>query len=121
MDDLLNRIPTIDWTLALAVAAAGFVALVSRRRGGRFRALPGWSGFWVGYAIILICLSRASRWVSYPLLAILMFVSFESVLLRGAGTTPRPLRGPRGVRRDPDRVCGPRSTAAGRRSWRRSR
>ena len=78
MGDLLGRIPPIDWALGLAVLIAGLVAVTTGRRGGRFRGLPGWGGFWVLFGILLICLSRAHRWVSFPLLALVMFSALRA-------------------------------------------
>ena len=75
MQELVDSIPRIDWVLAAAVAVAGLCAAVTRRRGGRFRGLLGWSGFWVVFGLLLILLSRAPRWASFPLLGLLMFVS----------------------------------------------
>jgi len=78
MDELIGRIPPIDLALAVAVMVAGLVALVTGRRGGRFRGLPAWAGFWVIFAGILICLSRADRWISFPVLAVLMFFALRA-------------------------------------------
>jgi predicted CDP-diglyceride synthetase/phosphatidate cytidylyltransferase len=64
--------------LGASVAIAGLAALWTRRRGGRFRGLPGWAGFWVVFALLLVCLSRATPWVSFPLLAALMFAALRA-------------------------------------------
>lgn len=60
-----------------SVVVAGLVALATSRRGGRFRALPGWAGFWVAFGAILLVLSFAPRIVSFPLLGVLMFASLR--------------------------------------------
>lgn len=71
--DLLQRIPVIDLALAVAVGITVVVALLYRRRGGRFRELPGWSGFCVMFGALLVCLSRVMPWISFALLGMLMF------------------------------------------------
>jgi predicted CDP-diglyceride synthetase/phosphatidate cytidylyltransferase len=75
----LQQLPDIDWALVTAVALAALVSLLYGRRGGRFRELPGWSGFWVLFAALLIALSRVTpRWISFALLAAWMFTSLRS-------------------------------------------
>ena len=64
--------------LAVAVAVVGFVSLAVRGRGGRFRTLPMWAGFWIGFGLLLIMLSLAPRWISMPLLAAVMFASLRT-------------------------------------------
>ena len=54
MTDLLGQIDAMDRVLAGAVLIALLVALVTRRRGGRFRRLLGWVGFWVFFAVTLL-------------------------------------------------------------------
>jgi len=71
-------IPAIDLVLVAAVAVCGVAALVSRRRGGRLRELPGWVLFWSAFAAILIALGRLPRWASFPLLAVLMFAALRT-------------------------------------------
>lgn len=78
MADWIERIPQIDLTLAGALAAAGLVALLTRRRGGRFRGLPGWVGFSVIFAVVLVALSRASPWLSLAMLGLLMFAQLRT-------------------------------------------
>jgi phosphatidate cytidylyltransferase len=68
----------IDAALALAVLVCGGTALVSRRRGGRLRELPGWALFWTAFAAILIALGRLPRWISFPALAVLMFAALRT-------------------------------------------
>jgi predicted CDP-diglyceride synthetase/phosphatidate cytidylyltransferase len=72
---LSARIPQIDLALVAAACIAGLLSLLSRRRGGRFRELPGWAGFWAFATLVLISLSHAPRWVSFPILAALMFAA----------------------------------------------
>ncbi len=74
----MGRIPAIDLFLVAAVAVCGVAALVSRRRGGRLRELPGWVLFWTAFAGILIALGRLPRWASFPPLAVLMFAALRT-------------------------------------------
>jgi predicted CDP-diglyceride synthetase/phosphatidate cytidylyltransferase len=74
----LERVPVIDWLLVIGVGVALLAALLCRRRGGRFRELPGWSGFSVMFAGLLICLSHVSPWISFALLAMLMFAALRA-------------------------------------------
>lgn len=64
--------------LAAAVAVVGIISLAVRGRGGRFRTLPMWSGFWIGFGLLLMILSLAPRWASMPLLAAVMFASLRT-------------------------------------------
>ena len=73
-----TSIPAIDLALAAAVAIAGLIAVLSSRRGGRFRELPGWAGFWVVLAAVLVALSRLPPWASFPLLALVMFAALRT-------------------------------------------
>ena len=78
MTEWADMLPPIDFALAAAVLVAVVVAQVTGRRGGRFRALRAWSGFWVLFAVILAALSLAPRWVSFPMLAMLMFATLRA-------------------------------------------
>ena len=78
LDEWLAAVPRIDLALAVAVAIIGLLALLLRRRGGRFRDLPGWAGFWGVFAVVLIALSRLPRWASFPLLAGVMFAALRT-------------------------------------------
>src|SRR6185503_480001 len=49
------------------------VSILAGRRGGRYRALPGWIAAWGWFAVLIIVLSRLSRAVSFPLLGVVMF------------------------------------------------
>jgi len=77
MEAWIARVPRVDWALILALLIAAATALPTARRGGRYRALPGWVGVWTAFAGLLICLTHAPRWVSYPLLALLMFATLR--------------------------------------------
>jgi predicted CDP-diglyceride synthetase/phosphatidate cytidylyltransferase len=71
-------IPDMVVYLGGAVLAAGLIALVAGGRGGRFRGLPGWAGFWVVFAALLVALSRGPHYLSFPLLALLMVGSLRA-------------------------------------------
>ena len=74
----IRNIPAVDRALVVAVVVAGLAALIYRRRGGRYRELPGWSGFWLVFSVLLICLSRLNPWISFSLLAMWMFASLRA-------------------------------------------
>lgn len=65
-------VPPIDLALALALLMAAPFAFLAGRRGGRFRGMPGWVGFWVFFGGMLVALSRAKPEYSFPLLAVFM-------------------------------------------------
>ena len=70
-------IPPIILALALALLLAAPFAFLAGRRGGRYRGMPGWVGFWVFFSGLLVILSRAEFWISFPVLGVLMFVSLR--------------------------------------------
>ena len=78
MTEWADMLQPIDFALAAAVLVAVLLALVTGRRGGRFRALRAWAGFWGLFAVILATLSLAPRWVSFPMLALLMFATLRA-------------------------------------------
>lgn len=61
------------WVLALAVVVCAALALPLARRGGRFRALPGWVAFCVGFAVLLVALTRIPMAAGLSLLGVVMF------------------------------------------------
>lgn len=75
---MLENIPTIDWALAAVVAVVAMASLAATRRGGQFRGMPGWSGFWVGFAGLLICLSHLPVFISFPVLGLAMFAAVRA-------------------------------------------
>jgi len=78
MTALVGQLQAVDRALAAMLFIAVVVSLATGRRGGRFRGLTGWAVFWVGFAILLACLTHAPRWASFPLLAALMFASLRA-------------------------------------------
>ncbi|MCP3978436.1 MAG: hypothetical protein GY716_03760 [bacterium] len=75
---LPGGIPWVTGSLAAAVLITVLVVSIAGRRGGRFRGLPGWSGWWVAFAVELVLLSQAPRYVSFPLLGISMFAALRA-------------------------------------------
>jgi len=69
--------PTIVLALALALLLAAPFAFLAGTRGGRFRAMPGWLGFWVFFGALLVCLSRAPLAISFPFLGAMMFAGLK--------------------------------------------
>lgn len=78
MAELFGGDARLVWALAGALAVVSVVAFSTRRRGGRFRGLPGWVGLWWLMATVLVLLSRFDRRVSFPLLAFMMFASLRA-------------------------------------------
>jgi predicted CDP-diglyceride synthetase/phosphatidate cytidylyltransferase len=74
------ELPVPDRVLILiaAILLAGLISLAVRARGGRFRRMPAWAGFWLWFGPLLIGLSLAPHWLSLPLLAATMFASLRS-------------------------------------------
>lgn len=70
-------LPPIVLALALLLLLAAPFAFLAGTRGGRFRAMPGWLGFWVFFGALLVCLSRAPLAVSFPLLGATMFAGLK--------------------------------------------
>ena len=74
----MGKIPPIDLILALTVMLAAMLSMIAGRRGGRFRGLPGWAGYWFVFAGLLVALSRLHRWVAFPLLGLSMFAAMRA-------------------------------------------
>ena len=73
----MPQLPVLALVLAGAIVAIVPVALLAGRRGGRFRALPGWIGAWAQFAVLLVLLSRVSPKVAFPVLGLVMFVALK--------------------------------------------
>lgn len=78
MQDWLASVPAEDRALAAAVLVALVVALATRHRGGRFRALPGWAVHQAGLALLLVLLSRVESDWPYVALGLAMFVGLRT-------------------------------------------
>jgi phosphatidate cytidylyltransferase len=80
MEPSVFGIPRIVVVLAGTLAISGLLALASRRRGGRYRGLPGWVLFWIVFAGILVSLSRLLPAISLTMLGLLMFAALRTYL-----------------------------------------
>lgn len=78
MDNGFAMIPGMVVVFAAVVAVCGFVAWGIGRRGGRYRGLPGWGGFWVLFSILLVGLSRGPAPLSFAVLGLVMFAALRS-------------------------------------------
>jgi predicted CDP-diglyceride synthetase/phosphatidate cytidylyltransferase len=78
MHDWIRHIPLVDRALAIALGVAALIAVVARPRGGRFRGLLPWVGFWLVFAGILTCLSRGPAWLSLTMLGVMMFFGLRT-------------------------------------------
>jgi phosphatidate cytidylyltransferase len=70
-------VPKLVWIFAATLAIVAPFAVLAGRRGGRYRALPGWIGAWAQFAILIVVLSRLGRNLSFPLLGVVMFVMLK--------------------------------------------
>lgn len=73
----MPAVPKIVIALVAAVAVITPFSLIAGRRGGRYRALPGWIGAWAWFALLLVLLSRIPRAVSFPILGLTMFAALK--------------------------------------------
>jgi phosphatidate cytidylyltransferase len=72
--------PAVPKLVVIFVATLLMVApfaVLAGRRGGRYRALPGWIGAWAWFAVLIVALSRLSPSISFPLLGAVMFVALK--------------------------------------------
>lgn len=73
----MPALPVLAMVLAGAIVAIVPVALLAGRRGGRFRALPGWIGAWAQFAVLLVILSQVTPKIAFPVLGLVMFVALK--------------------------------------------
>jgi len=73
----MPAVPDLVWILAATLALVAPFAILAGRRGGRYRALPGWIGAWAQFAILIVALSRLSPTISFPLLGLVMFAALK--------------------------------------------
>jgi phosphatidate cytidylyltransferase len=73
----MPAVPSLVIVLAVTLALVAPFAILAGRRGGRFRALPGWIGAWAQFAILIVALSRLTSTISFPLLGVVMFVALK--------------------------------------------
>ncbi len=70
-------IPKLVWILAVTLALLTPFAVLAGRRGGRFRAFPGWIAAWAQFAVLIVVLSRLPQRISFPLLGLVMFAALR--------------------------------------------
>lgn len=70
-------IPKLVVILAAVLALLAPFAVLAGRRGGRYRALPGWIAAWSQFAILIVVLQHLAATVSFPLLGLVMFVALK--------------------------------------------
>jgi len=73
----MPAVPSLVIVLAVTLALVAPFAILAGRRGGRFRALPGWIGAWAQFAILIVALSRLQSAISFPLLGVVMFIALK--------------------------------------------
>jgi len=73
----MPAIPKLVLIFAATLAIVAPFAVLAGRRGGRYRALPGWIAAWAQFAILIFALSRLSSTISFPLLGLVMFVALK--------------------------------------------
>jgi phosphatidate cytidylyltransferase len=69
----MPALPQLAVIFVATLVALTPIAILAGRRGGRYRAMPGWIAAWGWFAVLIIVLSRLSRAVSFPLLGVVMF------------------------------------------------
>ena len=73
----MPAIPKLVWILALTLALLAPFAVLAGRRGGRYRAFPGWIAAWSQFAVLIVVLSRLPQTYSFPLLGLVMFAALR--------------------------------------------
>jgi phosphatidate cytidylyltransferase len=73
----MPAIPKLVVILAATLALLAPFAVLAGRRGGRYRAFPGWIAAWAQFAILIVVLQHLPRTVSFPLLGLVMFAALR--------------------------------------------
>ena len=73
----MPAIPKLVVILAVTLALLAPFAVLAGRRGGRYRAFPGWIAAWAQFAVLIVVLSRLPRTISFPLLGLVMFAALR--------------------------------------------
>ena len=73
----MPAIPKLVVILAVTLALLAPFAVLAGRRGGRFRAFPGWIAAWSEFAVLIVILSRLPQKLSFPLLGLVMFAALR--------------------------------------------
>ena len=73
----MPAIPKLVVIFAVTLAVLAPFAVLAGRRGGRYRALPGWIAAWSQFAILIVVLQHMPPMISFPLLGLVMFVALK--------------------------------------------
>src|SRR5258706_3312952 len=73
----MPAIPKLVVILAVTLALLAPFAVLAGRRGGRYRAFPGWIAAWSEFAVLIVILSRLPQKLSFPLLGLVMFAALR--------------------------------------------
>lgn len=73
----MPAIPKLVVILAATLALLAPFALLAGRRGGRYRAFPGWIAAWAQFAVLIVVLGHLPQKISFPLLGLVMFAALR--------------------------------------------
>jgi phosphatidate cytidylyltransferase len=73
----MPAIPKLVTIFAAALLILAPFAVLAGRRGGRYRAFPGWIAAWSQFAVLIVALSRLTPTISFPLLGLVMFAALK--------------------------------------------
>jgi len=73
----MPAIPTLVVILAATLALLAPFAVLAGRRGGRYRAFPGWIAAWSQFAVLIVVLQHLTPTISFPLLGLVMFAALR--------------------------------------------
>lgn len=73
----MPTIPKLVVILAATLALLAPFALLAGRRGGRYRAFPGWIAAWAQFAVLIVVLQHLPQRISFPLLGLVMFAALR--------------------------------------------
>jgi phosphatidate cytidylyltransferase len=73
----MPAIPKLVVILAATLALLAPFAVLAGRRGGRYRAFPGWIAAWAQFAVLIVVLQHLPRMISFPLLGLVMFAALR--------------------------------------------
>jgi phosphatidate cytidylyltransferase len=73
----MPAIPKLVVILAATLALLAPFALLAGRRGGRYRAFPGWIAAWAQFAVLIVVLEHLPQKISFPLLGLVMFAALR--------------------------------------------
>src|SRR5262245_1524258 len=73
----MPAIPKLVVVLVATLALLAPFAVLAGRRGGRYRAFPGWIAAWAQFAILIVVLHYLPQRISFPLLGLVMFAALR--------------------------------------------